>query len=211
MLRLYYAEPVAALDDVSQELFSDYRKERLANLRPSERRRQSVAAELLLMHAIRSLDPGCPLPLKLWADENRKPRFVDGGTQFSLSHTKGLVACAVSDRAVGVDVEHERPCHEALARRFFTREEQRFLQASSAPDRDFTMLWTLKESYVKALGLGLRQPLNSFSVCIGERIVVREDDSVGFWHTCLGSQHIAICVPGCPKLVPDTIENIKLL
>ena len=86
---------------------------------------------------------------------------------FNISHTHGLVACAVSDTAlVGVDVEDlSRELNfMALARHSFSPCEASALEhltAQHLADRFYT-LWTLKESYIKARGMGLSIPLDSF-------------------------------------------------
>ena len=88
--------------------------------------------------------------------------------RFNLSHTNGLIVCLVSrDRDVGVDVEHlERVSRWVdLADRYFAPREAaalRRLTATSQPAR-FLEYWTLKESYIKARGLGLAIPLADFS------------------------------------------------
>ncbi len=88
--------------------------------------------------------------------------------ELNLSHTDGLILCAVSCRAaVGVDVEETTRSVEflPLARRFFAPCETAFLEALP-PDRlseAFYRLWTLKEAYLKARGSGLGIPLEGFS------------------------------------------------
>lgn len=87
--------------------------------------------------------------------------------RFNLTHTAGLVACAVTvGREVGVDVEHisRRITHE-VPERFFSAREVADLRA--LPDADqhtvFFDYWTLKEAYIKARGLGLALPLRQFT------------------------------------------------
>ena len=88
--------------------------------------------------------------------------------RFNLSHTRGLVICLVSrERAVGVDVEprdREGRWLE-LAGRFFSVREAEALHriAESERPQRFLEYWTLKESYIKARGLGLAIPLRDFS------------------------------------------------
>jgi len=87
---------------------------------------------------------------------------------FNLSHTHGLLVLAVSaDTEVGVDVEAVNREVEplALAERFFAPAETALIKAQSADSqRDcFFRLWTLKEAYVKARGLGLQLGLESFA------------------------------------------------
>jgi 4'-phosphopantetheinyl transferase len=91
-----------------------------------------------------------------------------GAIQFNLSHTDGMIVLAMSQSGdLGVDVENlSRSCEPAqLANRFFSVSESAALLTMSEPhQRDrFFDLWTLKESYIKACGMGLAIPLGSFS------------------------------------------------
>ena len=88
---------------------------------------------------------------------------------FNLSHTQGLVVCAVAKAAsVGVDVEAiDRDVeHLTIAERFFAEPECRYLRGAAADERGraFFRIWTLKEAYIKAHGRGLSIPLGSFAV-----------------------------------------------
>lgn len=91
------------------------------------------------------------------------------GLNFNLSHKPGCVACLTGHgRALGVDVEDtaaNRPHVLELAERFFSPTEAAELNALPA-DRQFDRfyeLWTLKESYIKARGMGLSLGLSRFS------------------------------------------------
>jgi 4'-phosphopantetheinyl transferase len=89
--------------------------------------------------------------------------------RFNLSHTDGLIVCAVADdREVGVDVEDTRRSGYSveIADRFFSPDEARELRswpAERQPERFFDY-WTLKEAYIKARGLGLQIPLDQFTI-----------------------------------------------
>ena len=88
--------------------------------------------------------------------------------QFNLSHTTGLVVCAVGlDGAIGVDVEDltRRAADPALAVNYFAPEEVAWLEAGSQEQRQvrFLELWTLKEAFIKAKGKGLSIPLKDFA------------------------------------------------
>ena len=88
---------------------------------------------------------------------------------FSLSHTKGLSVCAVTAvRLVGVDVESLRRANGSpeIANRFFAPAEVAFLGRFNGEQKrtQFLRLWTLKEAFVKACGLGLSLPLHSFAI-----------------------------------------------
>ena len=88
---------------------------------------------------------------------------------FNLSHSGRWVVAAEHPSQVGVDVEAVARRHipvEALAKRFLSPLEAAGLLALPAEERlvHFLDLWTLKESYVKALGDGLRVSLSSFTI-----------------------------------------------
>jgi 4'-phosphopantetheinyl transferase len=93
---------------------------------------------------------------------------------FNLTNTRGLVACAVSRDypQVGVDAEWLERSGETVgvADSYFSPTEIRALRAlPRALQRDrFFHLWTLKESYIKARGLGLALPLEQFSFLLDD-------------------------------------------
>jgi 4'-phosphopantetheinyl transferase len=100
--------------------------------------------------------------------ELRRPPAGAPDLRFNLSHTPGLVACAVTiGREVGVDVEYigRRLTHDNIPERFFSAREVADLRALPR-DQQATVFfdyWTLKESYIKARGLGLALPLGQFT------------------------------------------------
>jgi len=116
-------------------------------------------------------------------DEPREQRML----RFNLSHTEGLVVCLVSrGREVGVDVENRARGGGLLeiADRFFSPFEVkalRTLPSGEQMDR-FFLYWTLKESYIKARGMGLALSLSAFSFDLdspGSGIRVLFDPSLG--------------------------------
>jgi 4'-phosphopantetheinyl transferase len=89
--------------------------------------------------------------------------------KFSLAHTEGLAVVGVTNEGdIGVDVEKPSRSVDAaqLSSRFFSTEEAAAL-GKLTPDallqERFFLYWTLKEAYIKALGLGLSHPLDSFA------------------------------------------------
>ena len=91
--------------------------------------------------------------------------------RFNLSHTRGLALCGVVlDREIGVDVEDRQRTGQTvdIADRFFSPSEIRALrQLPPEHQRDrFFDYWTLKESYMKARGIGLALGLANFSFCL---------------------------------------------
>jgi 4'-phosphopantetheinyl transferase len=87
--------------------------------------------------------------------------------RFNISHTNGLIACAVTiGREVGVDVEHvgRRLTHDIAGRHFAPSEVADLRRLTDDEQRTvFYDYWTLKESYIKARGFGLALPLGDFA------------------------------------------------
>jgi len=86
----------------------------------------------------------------------------------SLSHRSGIAACAVaiSEVEIGCDLEIVEPRSDAFVADYFTIEEQALVARASAADRDriLALLWSGKESALKALRAGLRLDTRSVIV-----------------------------------------------
>jgi 4'-phosphopantetheinyl transferase len=78
----------------------------------------------------------------------------------SLSHREGLAACALTSRgtALGCDLELVEPRIDAFVEDYFTPQEQALLSEAPGPDQFplIVLLWSAKESALKALQQGLR-------------------------------------------------------
>jgi 4'-phosphopantetheinyl transferase len=89
----------------------------------------------------------------------------------SLSHRAGIAACAVamSGAKMGCDLEMVEPRSDAFVADYFTLEEQALVARASAADRPrlLALLWSGKESALKALHEGLRLDLRSVIVSPG--------------------------------------------
>jgi 4'-phosphopantetheinyl transferase len=89
------------------------------------------------------------------------------GLHFNLSHTRGMIALAVSRQgALGIDIENIRlrPAPLDVAEHYFAPAEVAALATLPPAQRHarFFAYWTLKESYIKARGMGLSLPLDCF-------------------------------------------------
>ncbi|MFP4379172.1 MAG: 4'-phosphopantetheinyl transferase family protein [Candidatus Sumerlaeia bacterium] len=130
---------------------------------------------------------GRPESWKFRKNEYGKPDIENNPSEpplrFNLSHTKGMVVCGLSQAGpVGVDVESEKRRSDFLGicDRFFSQSETTALRALEPGEQRarFLSCWTLKESYMKALGKGITIPLDSFSFDLdseAERISVTID------------------------------------
>lgn len=138
---------------------------------PADRQRFLVARAFVRNVLADMLERDNPAALVFGATPHGKPELAGHDAkclQFNLSHTDGLLVLAVTQKlAVGVDVEAlERKVElVALSQRYFARHEhEELLDLDGPAQRErFFALWTLKEAWLKARGLGLRIPLDDFS------------------------------------------------
>ena len=91
-------------------------------------------------------------------------------------------------RETGVDIERIRDTRPTLdiAERFFAPAEVRRLLAQPE-DRQvnaFFEIWSRKEAYIKARGEGLRIPLDSFEVSLGEEALLLKAEDRDLWRMC---------------------------
>jgi len=114
--------------------------------------------------------------VKLGRHSKGKPCSIDDpGLYFNMSNSGKLVVIAFSlDGEVGIDIEKIRPLHDLdeLIMRNFTTSEIKFINAKPEERINrFFRFWTIKESYVKALGEGMRLPPDHLEFAI-------ENDSI---------------------------------
>ena len=175
-LHLWHASPNVLATPESRRACLDLldvgERERLDRLRVEADRAAYLAAHALLRSA---LSWAAPVDPRLWRFRNaeRGKPSIDEPTSlrhvaFSLSHTTGRVVVAVALRAeVGVDVEHAGRARSVLEHpdRFLSTTEARALHALPPEARlhRFMSYWTLKESYLKACGMGLSVPPQALS------------------------------------------------
>lgn len=172
-------------------------RQRLDRLRAANRRDEYLLAHGLLRVCLSRSVRGA-VPPAVWRfgrGPHGKPYAVGpaaaAAPALSLSHTPGLVACAVSfSEPIGIDLERldRAPRLSRLSRRVLSKDETTHLAQLPAAERParFLTLWTLKEAYVKARGEGLTLPVRqaSFTMTQGQATVkfaASLDDSIDRW------------------------------
>ncbi len=108
----------------------------------------------------------------------------------SLSHSNGTALCAIAPfgAALGCDLELIEPRSDAFVADYFTAEEQALIAQAYGAERSrvLTLLWSAKESALKALHEGLRQDTRSVTVTLLESAVTsmaeETDSAPPFWH-----------------------------
>ena len=153
-------------------LLSPDEHERMARLIFERDRRRFLLTRALVRTMLSRYASVPPAAWSFVANVHGRPEILDRpkgvpDLRFNLSHTEGLIACAVTiGREVGVDVEHigRRLTHDVAGRFFAPREVSDLHQLpDDEQHRVFFDYWTLKEAYIKARGFGLALPLADFA------------------------------------------------
>lgn len=118
-----------------------------------------------------------------------KPNLPDA-VYFNLSHTeKSYLIGLCSTRDLGVDLEYQIPGKDihALIEYAFSPDEQRFLR-NEGDEKTFLKMWTLKEAYLKATGIGLIDVLNTLHVVSGPNFCTTDPNYSSQVFTCPGAE-----------------------
>lgn len=170
MLHLWCAYPDDLLDEQAarncEALLSAEEIARWQRFRHENRRREFLTTHALARTALSHDRQVAPDEWRFTANAHGKPALEpDCGLRFNLSNSPGLAVCLVADAPleVGVDVEaFSRAAQIAeVAHKVFSAAEREQLDRLSAADRldRCLSIWTLKEAYVKARGMGMGSAL----------------------------------------------------
>ena len=148
---------------------SDEQKRRLLRFQKFEDAKRTLMGDILARYAIFKRTGIHNNNLTFGKNNYGKPFLLGfSGVHFNISHSENWVICAVDENSVGIDVEVIKPINIKIAQRFFAKEE--YLSLLKQPEelrlKYFYMIWTIKESYIKAVGKGMNIPLNSFKIQI---------------------------------------------
>jgi 4'-phosphopantetheinyl transferase len=166
---------VPRLPDLTPSLLADLDEIERARARRFVQARDRVrfAAAHAALRAVLAPYAGRPAAaLAFAAGAHGKPHLAGSGPAFNISHSGPWVLIAIArSGSLGVDVEAHRAMadRDAIARRMFAAEELAQLKGLSGPaaSAGFFRVWSAKEAFIKAVGLGLFQALDGFAVDIG--------------------------------------------
>ena len=190
------------------------RRRRVDRLRFPKDRCRSLGAGLLLRRAL--AEAGVEEAEFVYGEFGKPRLAANPGVHFNLSHSGDRALCVIGEYRLGCDVERIGRRSAGVAERFFAPEEYDTIMAMPEDVRNatFTRLWALKESFLKATGLGLTLPLSAFTISIGEGgVTVRQSvdaNRYSFFEPEPGDGYrYAVCAQNAPALSPE-IEWVDL-
>lgn len=183
MIRVFYStiENISSLDfENFIELVSFSRKEKINSFKKRNDSLRSLLGACLVRYAF----------CNHYRIQNQTLSFAIGqfgkpvcetipDAHFSLSHAGKYVLVVLDSHEIGVDIEKINKLDLSIVSNFFSESEVDWLYSKNYNERirSFFKLWTIKESYIKYLGLGLYKSLNSFEVVINGQIVSIRDST----------------------------------
>ncbi len=170
------------------------RKDKCDRFKIEADKNRCITAYALLVHALSDLGINCSDTLVIKEGADGKPYIPDTDVFFNISHSGQRCAVALSPAKVGCDVERRGKDVLKVAKRFFAPAEYSYLgsiEDDAFLNIEFTKIWTMKESFVKCLGEGIRHGFCDFSCTdengtrtgavdlakTGERYHIKEYDS----------------------------------
>jgi 4'-phosphopantetheinyl transferase len=174
-----------------EEVLTPHEKIRAAQFRLSRPRESYIltrAALRLLLGRYLCQDPAS---IRFQFSSNGKPALEPiNRLRFNVTHSGKMAALALTEGCdIGIDLEQLRPLPdlEQIANRYFCSAEAAEINSLPAAnhERAFFNCWTRKEAFVKAIGVGLSRPLNSFRVTVKPdepaNLVFPDDETSELW------------------------------
>jgi 4'-phosphopantetheinyl transferase len=155
-----------------QKLLSSDEKVRKKKFRFPEHQHRFLVTRAAARTVLSLYEDFGPQQWRFFINEHGRPEIEASmnprGIRFNISHTPGIIAIGVVlKNDIGVDVENinRKSDVSKIANRFFSPRE--ISDLNSVPEsrrrERFFQYWTLKESYIKARGIGLSLPLGQFA------------------------------------------------
>lgn len=171
---------------ILQQVPQEVARKAMNYFHPNDTQRHLIG-ELLARHALFHITGHRHTSVFITGDKGKPHPEGYNGTHFNVSHSGNWVTVAISDVQVGVDVERMRKVPEGVAYRFFSESEKLMLDKAENDFEKahiFFTLWTLKESFLKAIGKGLTKSLGTFSIIHhedGSYLLSPDQETEGFY------------------------------
>ncbi|MDD2797282.1 MAG: 4'-phosphopantetheinyl transferase superfamily protein [Bacteroidales bacterium] len=154
-----------------------------------------------------------PLEVVFQTSESGKPYLENREFKFNISHTGSGFLIAISRQSIGVDLEEKLFSDHSDALDFaFSDEEKRFCKNGEMNQNRFYTVWTAKEAYCKALGIGLTDNLRELNV-VGKHAnsILKSGFSCGTFFCPNGEIASVVFPSSIAKVCYFNLDNTPLL
>jgi len=162
-------------------IIKPFKQEKIKRLATESLKKESIVGEYLLIKGLKEYFDIDYKEIEIVKNDNGKPFIKDKNIYFSISHSYGLIVCAISNKNIGIDVEKIKPISLKTIDMFASIHEKNYITKTykNIEERFFT-IYTLKEAYVKMYGFDLKMikdcefeiNKNNF-ICINENVNIK--------------------------------------
>ena len=207
--------PTVVIDQLATFLSPD-EIERANKFRFAQHKRRFIAARGILRELLSNYLQISPNDLKFKYGDRGKPELTgckqDTPLKFNLSHSGEYVLYGFTyHHSIGVDLEHIREMPDAvkIAQRFFSDREYRLINSVEDTQKSavFFKLWTAKEAYLKAIGIGLSGSLANVDItfdCVQSPRLLAISGS----KTAVTSWSIYSCIPATSYIATIAVKTL---
>ncbi|WP_127596277.1 4'-phosphopantetheinyl transferase family protein [Paenibacillus lautus] len=204
-------------DETFRALFktlSPDRQDYVSKFRRASDYQRSVLGDAMVYRILRDKLGLDPKNIEIVRNAYGKPFLKNhDNLHFNVSHSGHWIVCAVSHEPVGIDVEKIEAIDMDIAKRYFHKAEFNALLhcAPSVRLSRFFDLWTLKESYIKAVGKGLHLALDSFALALQDGEwdpIVGEDGETYYFKQYAVEEGYKLSVCGISRHFPKNVHFV---
>lgn len=169
---------------------------------------QHTHAHNLLRECLKPLNIAYCSDTSITKNKYGKPSLTEyPDIKYNISHADGISACMVSEHECGIDCENVREYRPNVMKRAFSDEEKNMID--SAPENQknllFFRLWTLKEAYIKAIGMGLSFPMKQANFSFDDNKISSNISDCRFKQYILNNGKFVISI--CEQTVNISCES----
>ena len=206
MIKCYYSKINLIKDDVFEALSKE---ERYAAITNTQKRKEKIARDMLFDYVVKKEKVKPDISYNKYG----KPDFIDKKYHFNLSHSCDGVVMAFSDTEVGIDLQkitsYSEEKIDKLASRIYNDNDYNYFDTDD--NITFTQIWTIKEAYLKYIGVGLVKNLHDVEIDYVKKTVSYERDKEAKYAICYYKDYIVCIVSkNMNKALIDDIFNKKI-
>lgn len=88
-----------------------------------------------------------------------KPYLPNNPLYFNISHSKDTVVIVIDEHEIGVDVEYFDRFNDKIITKIFNEKEVEQIKNAITPNKEYSKLWCMKESFLKCIGTGIKKDM----------------------------------------------------
>ena len=134
-------------------LLPEFMRGEILRYKRNDDRKARLISKLLLLYNLKTENKS-ELIYNYKKDIYNKP-YIPGWDHFNVSHSEQLVVFCKNKLRIGIDIEKKNNISPADFIAHFHIEEQNYIMNSKDLKDDFFYIWSRKESFFKAIGIGL--------------------------------------------------------